>query len=237
MRLAHLLCDDGITGELWLGALVDAGAEPSTLQAAIDSAGVEARIVAERRDAREVVATYVSLEEPAGAAHVRSVAELRARIEAAGLSGRTLSRASAVAEALARAEASSHGVGLGDVKFHELARPRGVARILAGAVALEELKIDQVSVGSVNVGGGMIEMSHGRFPVPPPAVLHLLAAFTIYGDRREDELTTPSGAAVLAGLAEQRLAIPSMRLERHGRGAVERDGRSRLLTLLIGSVD
>lgn len=230
-----MLCDDGITAELWLGALVDAGAPLAELQAAIDRAGVPTQILAPAGDAREVVARFVRFETAAGAARYDTVEALRDRIDAADLPDRAHARAHAVADGLARAEAASHGVPIEDVRFHELGRPHGVARIIAGAAALESLEVDRVTVGPIAVGGGVIRIAHGRFSVPPPAVLHLLRGFVIRGGDLDEELTTPSGAAVLAGLATSVERIPAMRLETHGRGAMAVGEGHRLLTVVLGT--
>jgi len=231
-----VLCeDDGITAELWLGALVDAGAPADRIQAALDASGAAARLVAERCDAREVTATRIRLETDASAPRVDTVAVLQERITAAGLGERAHDRVRAVADALAGSEATVHGVAPEAVRFHELGRPHTVARLIAGAVALELLEIDEVTCSPVALGSGVLHIAHGRFPVPPPAVLALLHGFTVQGGSRTGELTTPSGAAVLAGLARPSDAIPMMRLERHGRGVIGSGDRERLLTVMIGT--
>lgn len=236
MRLAHLLCeDDGITAELLLGALVDAGAPAGVLQAALDDAGAQARLVAEPGEVREVTATRVRIETEPDAPRVESFPALKERLAAARLAPRADHRVRAVAEALGRAEAAVHGVPLDAVRFHELGRPHSVARLIAAAVALEQLDVDEVSTSRVAVGGGVIRIAHGRFPVPPPAVLHLLQGFVIHGGGQDRELTTPSGAAMLAGLATPATTVPAMRLETHGRGAIEEGDATRLLTVMIGS--
>lgn len=235
MRVAHALCDDGITAELWLGALVDAGVPPEELQAPIDRAGVETRLIAESGEAQEVAATFVRFESEPAAERVDTVAALHERVAAAGLSARAQARAEAIIEQLGEAEAAAHGIPVGSVRLHEIGRPHGIARILAGVTALERLEIDRVTVGAIAVGGGVVRIAHGRFPVPPPAVLHLLRGFVIHGGEHDEELTTPSGAAILAGLAEPVAHIPQMRLEGSGRGAIDTGTRRRMLTVMIGS--
>lgn len=235
MRLAHVLCeDDGITAELWIGALVDAGAPVDAVQDALDRAGTGARLATERGEARNVAATRVRLEIEPDAPRVDTVTALKERIAAAGLDERIEHRVRAVADALVRAEAAVHGVPPDAVRFEELARPHTVARLIAGAVALERLDVDAVTTSPVAVGSGVIQIAHGRFPVPPPAVLHLLQGFTVHAGGSPSELTTPSGAAVLAGLATPSGGVPSMHLEAHGRGADDLSPDARILTVMIG---
>ena len=234
MRILHLLCDEGITGELWLAALVDAGAEPAELQATIDAAGVAVQLEAEPVEARHVRAARVRLVTGPDAPRLDRAAQLHDAVDTAGLAPRAEKRAHAIIDALVRAEAAVHGVDPVDVRLHELGRARTAAGIVAGAAALEALDVDRVTVGPVAVGDGSLEIDHGRFPVPPPAVLQLLAGFTIEGGGRRQELTTPSGAAVLAALAEPVTSTPRLRLEAHGRGVSGEGAAQRLLTLLVG---
>ncbi|MFA9432305.1 nickel insertion protein [Egicoccus sp. AB-alg2] len=222
MRIAHLLCDDGITAELWLGALVHAGAEVAALQDVVARAGVAARIVATPVCAREVTAVEVVVDDRGHDSRDRlsTAAAMHGAVDGAKLPPRADERAHDLVDALVHAEAAVHGVPVDDVHLHELGRPRAVARILAGVTALEELDVEDVTTSLVALGGGVIDIAHGRFPVPPPVVLPLLQGFPVRGDDREVELTTPSGAAVLAALARPAPRIPAMLLERYGRGAL-----------------
>jgi pyridinium-3,5-bisthiocarboxylic acid mononucleotide nickel chelatase len=231
----HLLCDDGITGELWLSALVAVGADVDELQRAVDRAGLPARLVSRRTEAREVLATTVTVAAAADAPRIDSPAALEGAIRAAGLVDRAQHRALRVATALSEAEAAVHGVPVDQVRFHELGRARTVVQLIAAVTALELLEVERITTSTVALGGGTITIAHGRFPVPPPAVLELLRGFPVEGGPRRAELTTPSGAAVLAGLAEPALSIPPMRLARAGRGALGEGEEVRLLTALLGS--
>lgn len=239
MRTAHLLCDDGITAELWLGALVDAGAQPALLQEGIDRTGLPVRLVTRRIEARAMLSTSVGFELGDKAPRVATATALKDRLAAAALPPRAEERAHHIVDALLLAEAAVHGIPVDEVQLHELGRAHTVARIVASVLALDELAIDRVTASPVSVGSGSIRIAHGRFPVPAPATLHLLRGFTIAGDPRSAELTTPSGAAVLAALAEPSDTIPAMRLERHGRGsligAAGDPADQRLLTVLIGA--
>jgi pyridinium-3,5-bisthiocarboxylic acid mononucleotide nickel chelatase len=235
VTVAHLLCDEGICGERWLGALVHAGAHPKALREPIERAGIPVEFTVEHGIVREVSATWVRFDAAAEAARFDRLDDLHAVIDRAGLVDRATERAHAIAVALGRAEAAVHDMPVDQVRLHELGRPVTAARIVAGVAALEELDVGRVTVGPVAVGEGHVRIAHGRFPVPPPAVLELLRGFVIEGGGRSQELTTPSGAAVLAALAEPVEATPRMRLANYGRGAVRRDDDERLLTVLLGS--
>jgi pyridinium-3,5-bisthiocarboxylic acid mononucleotide nickel chelatase len=159
---------------------------------------------------------------------------LAAAIDAAGLPERAHHRARRIAAALSEAEAAVHGVPVDEVRFHELGRLRTVVQIVAGVTALEELDVRRITTSSVALGGGTIEIAHGRFPVPPPAVLELLNGFVVEGGPHQGERTTPSGAAVLAALASPASTIPPIRLLAAGRGAAGEGDDVRLLTAMLG---
>jgi pyridinium-3,5-bisthiocarboxylic acid mononucleotide nickel chelatase len=237
VRRLHLLADDGVTAERWLGALVACGADPSELQRTLDRAAPGVTLIAQRVEAREVAAVAVRLDVAAGAARVDTPTALADAVQrgcaAADLSDRARARASAIVDRLSAAEAAVHDVPVSSVRFHELGAARSVARVLAGVAALELLDVAQVSVGTVGLGGGTIDIAHGRFPVPAPATLALLRGFEVAGDGRRGELTTPSGAAVLAALATPVAAIPRGTLLASGRGATLTDGDTELLTALL----
>jgi pyridinium-3,5-bisthiocarboxylic acid mononucleotide nickel chelatase len=235
MSHLHLLCDEGICAERWLGALVHAGAHPKRLREPVERAGIPVALEVEQGIAGEGAATWGRCHLDVEAPRLDRMADLHGVIERAGLAERAAERAHAVASALGQAEAAVHDVAVEEVRLHELGRAVTAARIVAGAAALEELEVERVTVGPVAVGAGHVDIAHGRFPVPPPAVLELLSGFVIVGGPREKELTSPSGAAILSALADPVDTIPRMRLLGSGRGAVRRDGEERLLTVLVGT--
>ncbi len=240
MNVAHVHTDEGICAERWLGALVHAGVAPKVLEGPIERAGIPAELVLDESRIREVTACWVRFETGPRVPRVEGIGELHATIERAGLPPRATERAHEVAAVLGRAEAAVHDMPVDQVRLHELGRPIVAARIVAGAAALEELDVDRVTVGPVAVGQGTIRIAHGRFPVPAPAVQELLRGFVIEGGveggDEPSELTTPSGAAVLAALAEPVTTTPRMRLASFGRGATRRGGHERMLTVLVGSL-
>jgi pyridinium-3,5-bisthiocarboxylic acid mononucleotide nickel chelatase len=236
MRSAHLIGDEGVTGELVLGALIDAGAPLDELQAAVDVCAPDVRLVAERVALREVLGTTVRVDEGDAARRVADGATLLQRISRAELPEPVRERATAIATRLLRAESLAHGVEAADVHLHELGRPRALARIVAIASALELLDVGRLTVGPVALGSGAVHIAHGRMAVPVPAVLHLMAGFVVESGPWPGELTTPSGAAVLAALATPAPGLPALTLECHGRGGAVVPGSSdmRVLTVLVG---
>lgn len=237
MRCGHLLAADGVSGDLWLGTLVDAGAPLDALQIAVDALGVApVRLVAERTTVHGLAATRVRVVVPDGAPSLPTWEALRGALDASALDDTLRARADAVLRGLAAAEAVVHGTELTHVRFHELGHLDTVVDVVAAVTGLHELGLEAVTCGPVAVGAGTVRGHHGALPVPPPAVTQLLRGFVLYGGGRDRELTTPTGAALLATLARPVDDLPPLRLERTARGATgPPDGPSTsVLTLLVG---
>lgn len=238
MIVAHLLCTEGITGELWLGALVDAGADLDVMRSAVTALDIgPIDLSAEQVRVRQIAATRVRVKVGEEAPRLPGWRDLRMVVEEADLDGRVQERSLAVARRLAEAEASVHRVALDDVRFHELGDADTVVEIVGTVAGLRSLGIERVTCGPVAVGSGTVDTAHGRLPVPPPAVVELLHGFVVHAGDHERELTTPTGAALLAGLATPVDRMPPMLLRGRGRGASGGDDGStgRIVTALRGA--
>jgi pyridinium-3,5-bisthiocarboxylic acid mononucleotide nickel chelatase len=144
-------------------------------------------------------------------------------------------RSAALFRRLAEAEASVHGTRPEDVHFHEVGAIDAIVDIVGGVIGLGWLKADRVVASPLNVGTGTVSMSHGTFPVPPPATALLVKGIPVYG-AGEGELLTPTGALLITGHAQAYGPLPPLRLESIGHGAGSRDtpGRPNVLRLLVG---
>lgn len=169
-------------------------------------------------------------EHGAGAGHehppTRAWADVRLLLEQADLPEAVRARALDTFARLARAEASAHGVHPDDVHFHEVGALDAIADIVGVAAASVSLGLDRVVVSTIALGGGrQVRGQHGGIPVPGPAVLHLLteAEAPVVGGTAPYEMTTPTGAALLATLADEFGMMPPMRITRTGVGAGGRD--------------
>jgi len=131
----------------------------------------------------------------------------------------------AIFERLGRAEASVHGTDLDSTHFHEVGADDAIADVVGAALLLADLDPDRVVTTPVAAGGGEVTMAHGRYPVPPPAVVEIAetADWSIRGGPVEAELLTPTGAAILAHVAEGVETLPSLRVTASGYGAGDRD--------------
>lgn len=239
-RLLYVDAIGGLAGDMLLGALVDAGAELALVQQGLDRLGVEGlRLEAAATERGSIGATRLTVEAPEQHVH-RRLPDVLAVIDRADLAPRPATRARAVFEQLARAEGRVHRIAPEEVTFHEVGALDAIADVCGIALALEALEVDRVACSALPVPrGGLVEAAHGPLPLPAPATLELLRGAALYGVEVETELVTPTGAAVVAALADGYGPLPALRLEAVGYGAGARDGgdRPNLVRVLVGTAD
>ena len=165
----------------------------------------------------------------------RAWRDIRASIAEAALAPRVKARALRVFGVLAEAEARVHGMAPDDVTFHEVGAVDSIVDIVGACVALECLGIDSLSVGPIPMGSGSVRTEHGLLPVPVPATVEVLRGFPVVASPFTGELVTPTGAAIVAGLATPS-AFPSMRIAGVGYGAGKRDPatHANVLRVILG---
>src|SRR5258706_6095198 len=236
MRIAWLDCFSGISGDMLLGALADAGAPQAELCAIPQKLGLDnVKVEFERVERCHLQATKVHVKVEAGHAH-RSLSGILKRIDGAALGARTRESAARVFQRLGEAEAEIHGIPVEKVHFHEVGAEDSIVDIVGGCAGLELLGIDRLICSPLDVGSGTVETAHGRLPVPAPATAKLLSGAPVYSSGVEAELVTPTGPAMVATLGAGFGPLPSMTLEATGYGAGSKDlpGRANVLRLLVG---
>ena len=220
--IGYLECSTGVSGDKFLGALIDAGFDLNALRDALSSAGLTDVVVdAGRAPSGGISATGITVAE--SAPPHRSWRGIRALLEDAPLPGPAREGALAALDRLARAEASVHGVALEDVHFHEIGGADTIVDILGVALALHYFDIDQLVVSPIAVGSGTVETAHGTLPIPAPATAALLEHIVVTAGPVPGELTTPTGAALVAAFATSFGLMPPMTLRRVGCGRGSRD--------------
>jgi hypothetical protein len=235
-RIAYFDCFSGISGDMVLGALVDAGAELRQIESELRKLGLENwSISAEKVQRGAISATHVkvaSQEEH----HHRGLSIILKRIEDAGLAPRAAARAKKIFERLAEAEAKVHNIEVEKAHFHEVGAVDSIIDIVGAAIGFELLGIDEFACSRFDVGGGQVKTAHGVLPVPAPATAELLRGAPTYSSGIERELVTPTGAAIATTLATRYAEIPPMTLRTIGYGAGSADLREKanVLRLLIG---
>lgn len=167
--------------------------------------------------------------------HSRDLAQIRELIQASDLSGPVKDRATRLFQRLGEAEAKAHGMPVDRVHFHEVGAVDSIVDLIGAAVAVEHLAPGRITCGPVNVGSGRVKTAHGELPVPAPATAELLRGIPVYGGPG-GELTTPTGAVLLAELVEEYVDFPSVILEGTGYGLGKKDlpGQPNALRLLKG---
>lgn len=236
MRIAYLDCASGISGDMMLGALVDAGVELATLNEAIDSLGLPGcRLVAEQVKKKGFRATQIKVEYQPEHVH-RHLHHIVGMIDGSRLSDRQKDLARRVFTRLAEAEAKVHGTTIQKVHFHEVGAADSIADIVGSAVGWDLLGVDRIVASPVPTGTGKIRIAHGECSVPAPATAELLTGVPLAESSVPFELTTPTGAAILATLVEQFGPVPAMKIQRIGYGAGQRELETQpnLLRLLVG---
>jgi hypothetical protein len=287
MRIAYLDCFAGISGDMFLGALIDAGVDPGILHQATAALKLNASLKIEKVDRSGISSTNVHVYEGAKLAeethvhapddessdhqqththqhhpktqhehktghvhahphehapehtHGRSLTVIRDLINAATLPPAVKQTAIHTFELLGASEAKIHNVPIEKIHFHEVGAVDAIVDIVAVSAGIHALAIEKWFSSPLNVGGGMVDCAHGRFPVPAPATADLLRGLPTYSAHIEKELVTPTGAALIRAIAPTFGPQPAMRVQQIGYGAGTRNPKDfpNVLRLSIGETN
>jgi hypothetical protein len=227
----------GVAGDMLLGALVDAGAPLDDVQGVIDTALPGAvRLTSSTVRRAGLRATKVEVEVLAGDQPHRRWSDIRHLLERSGLADRVRDSALAVFACLADAEARAHGIPAEEVHFHEVGAWDSIADVVGSCAALDLLGITSVTAGPAALGSGATRSAHGEMPVPVPAVLELSRGWDVVSGG-SGELATPTGMALVRGLASECRPLPPLRVQLTGVGAGTRDtpGRANVVRVVVGT--
>jgi pyridinium-3,5-bisthiocarboxylic acid mononucleotide nickel chelatase len=235
MKICYLDAFSGISGDMTVGALVDAGADGCVLAEALHSLGTGAAFRFEKTSRRGIAATKFHVDAAEGKRH-RHLHDILDLIAKSALSSRAKKNAAAVFQRLGEAEAKVHGIALQKVHFHEVGAVDSICDIAGACAAFDLLGVEKIQSSPVNVGSGTVNTEHGVLPVPAPATAELLVNKPVYARGPSMELTTPTGAAIASTLATQFGALPPMLISSTGYGAGSKDfpEHANVLRVLIG---
>jgi uncharacterized protein (TIGR00299 family) protein len=235
LLLCYLDAFSGISGDMLVGALADAGADHAAIIDAVASLDTGAVLSFERVKRCGIAATKFHVAMQESHAH-RHLAHILKMIEKAALPERAKHNAAAVFQRLAEAEAAVHQVSVEHVHFHEVGAADSIADIVGACVAFELLGVTSVVSAPLNVGSGTASTAHGLLPVPAPATAALLRGKPIYSDGPAKELTTPTGAALAVTLAREFGGMPPIKIAASGYGAGGYDfpDRANVLRVILG---
>lgn len=263
MRVAYFDAFSGVSGDMTVGALIDAGADAHKLIHGLEHLGLGAKYRAEKTVRYGITATkfHVMIGDQLADHHHhhhhghhhdhdhdhdhghtneqthdhshRGLTQILELIDRAKIPAPVKASSSRVFTVLGEAEAAVHGIPLEQVHFHEVGAVDSISDIVGACYGLHLLKVDAVYSSPINVGSGTAKMAHGVLPVPAPATAHLLKNKPVYVDGPAFELTTPTGAAIVSALAKGFGPMPSLSIQSLGYGAGTKDFPSRANVLRI----
>jgi uncharacterized protein (TIGR00299 family) protein len=235
VRVAHFDCFSGISGDMTLAALFDAGVPSEPVLAGIASLGLPIQIEIEKVRKGGFAATQIHVEAPDQHEH-RFLPDVEAILSRGTLTDKQRDLALRIFRRLAEAEAAVHGLPIEKVHFHEVGALDSIADIAGAAVALDLLGVEKFTSASVPTGSGSVKCEHGIMPVPTPATAQLLKGVPLRPSPIKSELTTPTGAAILTTVVQEWIETPAMVVERIGIGAGRKEfmEQPNILRLFVG---
>lgn len=234
--LVYIDAIGGAAGDMLLAALIDAGAPLAPIQAAVDALVDGIRIEVESTQRHAIAATRVIVTGPNEPGVARTWADVRSLLEAAALPERVARRAHDAFRRLAAAEARIHGTHPDNVHFHEVGGIDAIADVVGTCTALDLLGAERIEASPLPLGRGLTTAAHGRIPLPAPAVLELLQGAPVRSSPVAGETVTPTGAALIATVADAWGGIPTMQIVATGYGAGTRDDQEvpNLVRVIVG---
>ncbi|HKN74309.1 MAG TPA: nickel pincer cofactor biosynthesis protein LarC [Candidatus Acidoferrum sp.] len=236
MKLAYFDCFSGISGDMTLGALVDAGCAVEHLRAELRGLQVPGwELTAEKVWKNGMAATYVKVVTEDQTKH-RSLSAILEILERSELAPGVRDRAAAIFRRLGEAEARVHDVPLEKIHFHEVGAVDAIVDIVGACIGFQALSVERFACSPLNVGGGTAKMAHGILPVPAPATANLLQGKPTYSNGVQRELVTPTGAAIVATLCEAFGPQPPMSVSAigYGAGTADLEGQPNVVRIMIG---
>ncbi|HEY8410799.1 MAG TPA: nickel pincer cofactor biosynthesis protein LarC [Pyrinomonadaceae bacterium] len=238
-RTLYFDCFAGASGDMILGALIAAGVDPAALREQLERLNVEGFSVEFETVTRSgLSATYVRVATRDEHKH-RHLSDIKRIIEGSAVSENAKKLSIEIFSRLAEAEARVHNEPVEHVHFHEVGALDAIVDIVGAAICFDLLQIDRFVCSPLHVGSGTIQMAHGRFPVPPPAVAELLKGVPFYSTDIEGELLTPTGAAIITTVCKEFGPIPRMTADATGYGAGTREYKDfpNVLRVMIGETE
>ncbi|MFQ5478818.1 MAG: nickel pincer cofactor biosynthesis protein LarC [Candidatus Krumholzibacteriia bacterium] len=245
MKIAYFDPPSGISGDMTVAALLDAGSDQGLsaeeLCAALASLGLSGWSAAtEPVEVNGLRALSFNVAVDGGGSAHRDWASIRSLIQRSaeeGLPSGAVDRSLSVFSVLAEAEAKVHGVDPDRVHFHEVGAVDSIIDIVGTAWCLDQLGVDQCYCGPLPSGSGYVDCEHGRMPVPAPATVELLAGFELIAGDGEGELVTPTGAAIVKALALPIRPVFALETSGYGAGTRRIEDRPNVLGVLVGHCD
>ncbi|MGD2126796.1 MAG: nickel pincer cofactor biosynthesis protein LarC [Desulfobacteraceae bacterium] len=237
MKVAYLDCFSGISGDMFLGALLDAGLPFDELKQALLTLPLEGyNLEMLHKEKSQLFGTRLQVTVERGKQVPRSFADIRKIIQAGNLSKQVEEKSIEIFEAIALEEGKIHNCPPGEVHFHEVGAADSIIDIVGTVFGIEYLGIAAIYASSLPLGSGFVETRHGTIPIPAPATVALLRGIPVHDSGLKQELVTPTGAALIRGLVRSFGTMPAMVVDAvgYGVGSHELPDRPNLLRVIIG---
>jgi pyridinium-3,5-bisthiocarboxylic acid mononucleotide nickel chelatase len=238
MRIAYFDCFSGASGDMILGALLDAGLSLERLTGELAKLHLSHYDVQARKVTRKGIGgtqAVVIVDDHHHRHHHRHLSDIETIIKGSGLDDAVKSRSLAVFRRLGEAEANVHRTTIDAIHFHEVGAMDAIIDVVGAVAGLAAMGIERIFCSPLHVGTGTVECAHGTLPVPAPATAELIRGFPSYSTGVLGELLTPTGAAILTTLSSSFGPMPAMTLEQIGYGAGTLDpALPNLLRILTG---
>lgn len=238
MKIAYFDCFAGISGDMTLGALLDAGVDEQAFRteiAKLGDLGFELKVSKAMKRGIEATDADVVIEE---SHHHRKLNDIRRIIGESALSDSVKARAINVFEHLAEAEGKVHGHSPDEVHFHEVGAVDAIVDIVGACIGIELMGVERVYASPLPMGHGFVMAAHGKIPLPAPATVEILKGIPVYPSGTEGETVTPTGAAIIRTFAEEFGDMPEMQIDSIGYGAGKRDAEvPNVLRIIVGEAD
>lgn len=223
MKTAYFDCIAGASGDMLLGALIDAGLSAADLEAGLAKLHIDdfhLHFSKVSKNGFGATKVDVHAHDHAPERHLRDIREI---VEKSHVSETVKERAMRVFTRICEVEGSIHGMSVDEVHLHEVGGVDAIVDVVGVLMGVEMLGIERIVVSPLPMGRGFIKGAHGQIPLPAPATVGLLAGVPVYGSPIEKELVTPTGAALLTELSDAWGPMPAMTLRAVGYGAGSRD--------------
>ena len=236
-KVAYFDCSSGISGDMFLGALIDCGADFEYIKKEFSKLNLDFKISHQRVRKGAISAIKVIIGE-SGGHPLRNLKTIKEIIEKTSLPEEVKEKSLSIFTRLAEAEASVHQVDIDNVHFHEIGAVDTIVDIVGSLLGLKSLKVERIFSSPLPLGRGELETAHGKIPIPAPATMKLLEGCKVYGKEIREELVTPTGAALISSLAEEFVDFPAMRILKVGYGAGTKElSMPNVLRLVVGELE
>jgi len=220
MKIAYFDCFSGISGDMILGALADLGNDFSFIKKELKKLDLKGYSLSHKKVKRGVIeTTRVDVKVTEKSSSKRNLKSIISIIKNSGLAEKIKNDSIKIFRRLAEAEATVHGTTINKIHFHEVGAIDSIVDIVGSVIGIHHLNISKIVSSSINIGSGFVKCDHGTLPVPAPAVVEMLRGVPCFSSGIRQELTTPTGAAVIVTLANEFGSLPELKTDRVGYGA------------------